>query len=424
MKKLLRKFKHLTRIIGPGLTTGAADDDPSGIATYTQMGARHGFNMLWLAPFLYPFMSVVQEMCARIGLATGEGLAANIRKHYSTKVLFSVTLFLFIANVFNIGANLGAMAEVSRLIFPKLNFILLIIFFAFFSLVLQVFIPYKRYSRYLKYLAFVLIAYILSAFFIDISWGEVWYSVFHPNLSFNRETVLLICAAVGTTISPYLFFWQTDQEVEEKISQGEKTEEEIRQKTNKHDIFDMRVDTWFGMLASNTVMFFIILVAGITLHQNGIFSIETAAQGAEALRPFAGEYAFSLFTIGILGTGLLSIPVLAGGASYAISESFSWRHGLYQNFKDAIYFYITLAFAILLGIGINFINISPIKMLLYSAILNGIIAPIVLYFIVRIASMETMGKFKNTIWTNVFGYIIFILMAIIGVLALFFLVWN
>lgn len=424
MKKFLRKFKHLTKIIGPGLTTGAADDDPSGIATYTQMGARYGFNMLWLAPFLYPFMSIVQEMCARIGLATGSGLATNIKKHYSTKVLFFVTLFLFIANVFNIGANLGAMAEVSRLIFPNLNFIFLIFFFAFFSLVLQVFIPYKKYSKYLKYLAFVLIAYILTAFFVNIAWGEVWYSLFNPKLSFNKETVLLICAAFGTTISPYLFFWQTDQEVEEKISAGEKTPEEIEKNTNKHDIFDMRVDTWFGMLASNTVMFFIILVAGATLHMNGIFNIETAADGAEALRPFAGEYAFLLFTLGILGTGLLSVPVLAGGASYAISEAFEWRHGLYRNFKDALSFYITLAFAILLGIGINFIGISPIKMLLYSAILNGIIAPIVLYFIVRIAGMDTMGKFKNNIWTNLFGYIIFILMAIIGITAIIFLAWN
>ncbi len=424
MKKILRKFKHITSIIGPGLTTGAADDDPSGIATYTQMGAKYGFNMLWLAPFLYPFMSVVQEMCARIGLATGRGLATNIKKHYSAKVLFFVTLFLFIANVFNIGANLGAMAEVSQLIFPKLNFVFLIFFFAFFSLVLQVFIPYKKYSKYLKYLAFILIAYILTAFFIDISWKEVGYSIFHPKIYFNKETVLLICAAFGTTISPYLFFWQTDQEVEEKISEGETTPEEIESKTSKHDISDMRIDTWFGMLASNTVMFFIILVAGATLYKNGIFSIETASQGAEALRPFAGEYAFLLFTIGILGTGLLSIPVLAGGASYAISEALEWRHGLYRNFKDALSFYITLAFAILLGVGINFVGISPIKMLLYSAILNGIIAPIVLYFIVRIAGMDTMGKFKNNIFTNIIGYIIFILMAVIGITAIIFLAWN
>lgn len=424
MKKFWRKFKHLTHIIGPGLTTGAADDDPSGIATYTQMGAKYGFNMLWMAPFLYPFMSVVQEMCARIGLATGRGLASNIKKHYSAKVLFFVTLFLFIANVFNIGANLGAMAEVSQLIFPKLNFVFLIFFFAFFSLVLQVFIPYKKYSKYLKYLAFILIAYILAAFFIDIAWGDVWSNVFHPNLSFNKETVLLVCAAFGTTISPYLFFWQTDQEVEEKISLGEKTPEEIEEKTSTQDISDMRVDTWFGMLASNTVMFFIILVAGATLHQNGIFNIDTAAQGAEALRPFAGPYAFLLFTIGIIGTGLLSVPVLAGGASYAISEALEWRHGLYRNFKDALSFYITLALAIFLGIGINFVNISPIKMLLYSAVLNGIISPIVLYFIVRISNMNTMGKFKNNHWTNIAGYAIFILMAIIGIFAIVFLAWN
>lgn len=420
MKKILKKFKHLTNIIGPGLTTGAADDDPSGIATYTQMGARHGFNMLWLAPFLYPFMAVVQEMCARIGLSTGRGLAANIKRVYSVKVLFVVTLFLFIANIFNIGANLGAMAEVTKLIFPNLNFVFLVIFFALFSLLLQVFIPYKKYSKYLKYLAFVLVAYILTAFFIDLDWNLVWRGVFHPELSLNKETVLLICAAFGTTISPYLFFWQTDQELEEKIASG-KTEES---KISKHDVFDMRIDTWFGMFASNLVMFFIVLVAGATLHQNGILNINTAAEGATALRPFAGEYAFLLFSIGILGTGLLSVPVLAGSLSYAISETLEWRHGLYRSFKDAISFYSILALAIICGVTLNFIGIDPIKMLIYSAILNGIIAPIIIFFILRLSNLPMMGKFKNGLLTNIFGYAIFILMSVIGIMTLIFLAWN
>lgn len=418
----MKPLREYWKILGPGLTTGAADDDPSGIATYSQVGAQSGFGLIWLAVFSYPLTGVVQEMCARIGLATGVGLAANIKRHYSKKVLMLCTMLLLIANTFNIGANLGAMAESTRLIFPNFNFFLLVVGFAVFSLSLQIFISYKGYSQYLKYLAFVLLAYIVSALMININWAEVLSSVVMPKIVFSKEQIILICAVLGTTISPYLFFWQTSQEVEEQILKGEVTQKERIAMTTPLEIRKMRIDVWSGMFFSNLVMFFIIAASSATLFSNGITNINTAADAAEALRPFAGDFAYMLFTLGIIGTGLLSIPVLAGSASYAVSESFGWKFGLYRKWKQAGAFYGVIVASVVLGIILNFIGLDPIKTLIYSAVLNGVIAPVILFLIVRIsASEKIMGEHVGNKITNYIGYLTTAIMSIVAIVAMAFI---
>ncbi len=404
------------KTLGPGLTTGAADDDPSGIATYSQIGASHGFGFIWLALFSLPLMGVVQEMCARIGLATGVGLAANIKRHYSKKILYLCTTLLLFANVFNIGADLGAMAKAVQLIIPSAPFTFLILFFAILSLCLQIFIPYKRYASYLKYLTLVLFAYVISAFSVTIDWGTVLHSTLVPNFHFSKDAVILLCAALGTTISPYLFFWQSSQEVEEQILHGGKTEDMRRMHTTDQDIKNMRVDVWSGMFVSNMIMFFIIAACAATLFANGITDIKTASDAAVALRPFAGDFAFFLFAVGILGTGLLAIPVLAGASSYAISESLGWKTGLYRKLKQAYSFYGVIIVAMVLGIVLNFIGIDPIKALIYSAVLNGIISPFMLFFIVRLSGdPQIMGNFQNKQTTRIVGWITFILLSFVGI---------
>lgn len=418
----MKPLREYWKILGPGLTTGAADDDPSGIATYSQIGAQSGFGLIWLALFSYPMMGVVQEMCARIGLATGAGLATNIKRHYSKKVLIACTSLLVIANVFNIGANLGAMAESTKLVFPHINFLFLVVVFAVISLVLQIFVSYKGYARYLKYLALTLFAYVASALLIDINWLDVIGHLVVPNFSFSGDILILICAALGTTISPYLFFWQTDQEVEEQIAKGEATETQRRISTSELDIKKMRIDVWSGMFISNLVMFFIIAASAATLFQNGITNIATASDAALALKPFAGEFAYVLFTLGILGTGFLSIPVLAGSASYAVSESLGWKYGLYRKLKQALSFYGVIIAAVFVGIILNFVGLDPIKTLIYSAILNGLIAPIVLFLIVHISSNEKiMGQFKNKKSSKIFGFLVAGVMAVVALIAIVFL---
>lgn len=422
-KQPFKMAEEYWKTLGPGLTTGAADDDPSGIATYSQAGAQYGFQFLWLAPFTFPFMAVVQEMCARIGLVTGEGLAGNIKRHYAAWVLYCSALLLFAANAFNIGADLGAMAKASELLYPQANFALLIVVFAAFSLLLQIFTTYARYAKYLKYLALVLFSYVLSALVINLDWREILAHAFLPSLTFSKDQLFLVCAILGTTISPYLFFWQTSQEVEEEILKGKITLEERQVTTTQHEIKAMRTDIWSGMFISNLVMFFIIVACAATLYANGITNISTAEEAALALRPIAGEFTFLLFTIGIIGTGLLSIPILAGSASYALSESFGWDTGLHLKLRQAHAFYGVIIVSMLVGLGMNFVNIDPIKALIYSAVVNGLVAPIVLVLIVRISSnKKIMGEHVNGLITSSLGWIITGLMTLTGaaVIASFF----
>src|SRR3989344_832471 len=390
--KTVRGVKEYWKTLGPGLTTGAADDDPSGIATYSQMGASRGFNLIWLSLFSFPLMGTIQEMCARIGLTTGVGLATNIKRHYPKKILYICTLLLLFANVFNIGADLGAMAKGTQLIFPKIGFAFLVLGFAVLSLGLQIFIPYKKYSKYLKYLALVLFAYVFSAFSVVINWGEIFKHLVIPTISFSKDEIILICAAFGTTISPYLFFWQTSQEVEEQILKGEETEKARRTLNTNENIHKMRIDVWSGMFFSNLIMFFIIATSAAVLFGSGIINIATAADAALALKPFAGDFAFTLFAIGIVGVGLLAIPVLAGSASYAMSEVFDWREGLYRKLKQATAFY------------------------------GVIVVAMILFFIVRIsASEKIMGNFKNKKLTNILGWLTVGLLFVVSLTTIIFI---
>ncbi len=417
--KSVRMARDYWNDLGPGLTTGASDDDPSGIATYSQAGAQHGFGFLWLSLWTFPLMSMVQEMCARIGMVTGRGLAGNIRIHFSRRMLRFATLLLFAANAFNIGADLGAMAKAVQLLRPSFSFGWLVVGFAVLSLLLQVLMPYAKYARYLKWLALVLLSYIVSAILAKINWGEALKNMLVPNLSFNKDSLLLICAILGTTISPYLFFWQTSQEVEEEILEGKTTLRERRGATAPEQIKKMRVDVWTGMFLSNLVMFFIIAVCGWVLFPHGITNITSAAQAAEALRPFAGDATYYLFAIGIIGTGMLAIPVLAGSSSYAVSESLRWKGSLHSPLKQAHAFYGVIIISMLVGLGLNFIGLDPIKALIYSAAANGIVAPFVLFFIVKLSSNKrVMGHWVNHRSTTLIGWITTFLMAAAGAAAM------
>ncbi|HWZ65849.1 MAG TPA: divalent metal cation transporter [Patescibacteria group bacterium] len=414
----LKKTRDYWHTLGPGLTTGASDDDPSGIATYSQTGAQYGFQLLWLAAFTLPLMAIVQEMCARIGVVTGRGLAGNIRTRFSRKMLYTCTLLLFAANAFNIGADLGAMAQGARLLNPNLSQGWLIVGFAIVSLVMQIYMPYVRYAKYLKWLAMVLFAYVFSALLAHLDWADVLKHSIIPTIVFSKDQALLICAILGTTISPYLFFWQTSQEVEEQILQG-KTSIASRRGSSKEGIRKMRVDVWSGMTLSNLIMFFIIAACGAILFAHGVTNIATAAQAAEALRPFAGDATYFLFAIGIIGTGMLAIPVLAGSSSYALAESFLWKEGLYRKFKQAHAFYGVIIISMLVGLGMNFIGLDPIKALIYSAVGNGLVAPIILFVIVKLSSdKKVMGEWVNKKLTTMTGWVITTIMAISGVAAI------
>jgi NRAMP (natural resistance-associated macrophage protein)-like metal ion transporter len=418
-QKPIKKAEKFWKILGPGLTTGAADDDPSGIATYSQTGAKYGLSLLWLSAFTFPFMAIVQEMCARIGMVTGRGLASNIRKHFPPWVLYLCTGLLFFANTFNIGADLGAMSAATRLIAPTLNFNFLIVFFGLLSLFLQIFINYSSYAKYLKWLALILVAYIFSALSLNLDWTNILKNTFWPQLNFSREQIFLICGILGTTISPYLFFWQTSQEVEEEILEGKTTILQRQKESSKQEIKKMRIDVWSGMFFSNIVMFFIIVTCAEILFKNGQFNIQTAADAASALGPLAGQYASLLFGIGIIGTGLLAVPVLAGSTSYALSEAFGFREGLYLKLKKASAFYGVIIISVVLGMLMNFFHADPIKTLIYSAVLNGLIAPIIIILIVKISDNEKiMGKWVNRPLISTLGWIVAGIMIIAGVATL------
>ena len=361
---------------------------------------------------------VVQEMCARIGMVTGRGLGENIRRVYSKPVLYMCVTLLLAANTFNIGADIGAMAKGVQLLLPSVGFPLLVSLFVVISVALQVFTSYKLYARYLKYLTLVLLSYVAAGFIVHLDWGYVIEHTLIPTLVLSKDQLFIICAILGTTISPYLFFWQSSQEVEEEIEHGRVTLEE-RQGATTGDILDMRIDVWSGMFVSELVMFFIIAVCAATLFQHGGMTIATAADAAKALRPLAGEWAYLLFAIGIIGTGLLSVPVLAGSSAYAIAETFKWREGLYNKPQQAYGFYAVIVASMLVALVLNFVNIDPIKALIYSAVGNGIVSPILLFFIVRLSSNpDIMGERVNRFSTTLVGWLVMGIMTIAGVATL------
>lgn len=414
-KPIFQRSKEYFSNLGPGLISGAADDDPSGIATYSQTGAQYGFQFLWLALWTFPLMAVIQEMCARIALVTGRGLASNIKRVYSKKVLYLCTILLFIANVLNIGADLGAMAKAVQLLVPGAHFMLLIVGMGIVGLILQIFIPYQQYAKYLKWLALTLLSYIATGLIIQMDWHAILQHSFIPHITFTKEAILLITGILGTTISPYLFFWQTSQEVEDEISKG-KTTAQSRVGATDAEVTKMRFDVWSGMFISNLVMFFIIAVCGATLFSHGITTITTASDAALALKPLAGNGAYVLFALGIIGTGMLAIPVLAGSAAYAISESMGWKEGLYRKLNEAYAFYGIIIIAVIVGILINFIGIDPIKALIYSAVANGLVAPFILVCIVHMSgSQKLMGKHRNSKIGNSIGWLVTIIMSVAAI---------
>lgn len=416
-KSLLRRF---FAALGPGFVTGAADDDPSGIVTYSQIGAQSGFTQLWLAPFTYPFMTAMQEMCGRIGLVTGMGLSGVIKQHYSRRVLYLAVLLLLIANTINIGADLGAMAASLRLLLP-VPFEILLISMTIFTLLLEVFIPYQTYANFLKWMAFSLAAYILTVFIVHPDWHAIARATFIPHIQFSTSYLFNVIAFLGTTISPYLFFWQADEEVEDEILRAEITG--IGKGTpalQPGEITQMQLDTGTGMLFSNLVTFFILATAAATLGAAGIPSIETAADAANALRPLAGDYAFLLFTLGIVGTGLLAVPILAGSAAYAVAEVFEWEEGLSKKFREAHGFYGIITLATLVGLIINFTGVSAMTMLYYAAVLNGVLAPPLMILILLISNNKrVLGTHTNGWLSNTLGIIITAIMSVIALALLY-----
>jgi len=418
-QKPVKNARHYWQLLGPGLITGASDDDPSGIATYSQTGAKYGFGLLWLSLFTFPLMAVTQEMCARIGLVTGQGLAANIRKFFSRYVIIIASILLFVANTFNLGADLGAMAKATQLLYPQFRFAYLVIGFTALVLFLQIFVPYQKYAKYLKWMALVLLSYIFSVLVIkDINWAQILSSAVKPNIQFTRDQIILVCAILGTTISPYLFFWQTSLEVEELAEQ--KTNQNQQMPVNRRMVRNMRLDVWSGMFLSNLVMFFIITACAITLNKAGLGDIASAEDAAQALRPLAGDMSYLLFAIGIIGTGLLGIPILSGSAAYAISESLNWKEGLHKKLSHAYSFYGIMIFSMLIGLLINFVGLDSIKALIYSAVLNGLIAPVILILIVLLASnKKIMGDFSNSWLTKTIAWITVALMSVAAIVAIY-----
>ena len=396
--------------LGPGLITGAADDDPSGIATYSQAGAQFGFNMLWTILFTYPLMVGIQVISARIGRVSGHGLATNIRRHYPAWLLYSVVGLLLIANTINIAADVSAMGEALKLIVggPAQ---LYAVAFGVVSLLLQVFIPYQRYVRILKWLTLALLAYVATAFVVHIPWPEVLARAVAPHMSWKPEYITTVVAVFGTTISPYLFFWQASQEVEEQLADGQAQPLIKAPQQAKANFRRIKIDTYIGMGFSNLVAFFIILTTAVTLNLHGITEIQTSTQAAAALRPIAGEFAFMLFSAGIIGTGLLAIPVLAGSSAYAMAGAFKWKNSLERTPMRAKQFYGIIAVSTLIGIALGFTAIDPIKALYWSAVINGVISvPIMVVMMLMAARSEIMGQFVITTRLKVLGWLATLMM--------------
>jgi NRAMP (natural resistance-associated macrophage protein)-like metal ion transporter len=387
------KRRNFLSILGPGLITGAADDDPSGIATYSQAGAQFGYSTGWVMLFTWPLMVAIQEISARIGRVTGKGIAANLREHYSPWLLYGIVALLVIANFINLGADLGAMADALRLLVGGPSG-LYVILFAAFCTTLEIYSKYNTYVKILKWLTLALFAYVAAAFAVKVPWGEVAYDTFIPSITWSTDYLVLIVAILGTTISPYLFFWQASEEAEEERIDPAAHPLTERPSEAPAAFRRIRIDTYLGMGLSNIIALFIIITTAATLHAHGVTDVQTSEQAAQALRPIAGEFAYFIFALGILGTGLLAIPVLAGSAAYALAETMQWATGLDQRPREAKRFYATIVGGTLIGIGINFVHIDPIKALFWTAVINGVVAvPLMIMMMIMTVQPKVMGEF-------------------------------
>jgi NRAMP (natural resistance-associated macrophage protein)-like metal ion transporter len=398
-KKKHSKLLRFWKLLGPGLITGASDDDPSGIATYSQAGAAYGLSTLWTAIIAFPLMASIQQMCARIGIITSQGLTGTLKKNYPKPILYLMLVFSFPAIVMNIGADIAGMGAVGNLLFPSIEATYFSVLFTILLLILIIYLPYQKIAAILKYLCIVLLVYLIVPFLYHQDWLAVLKATVIPTLHFNKEYVGILVGILGTTISPYLFFWQASMEVEEM---KHKKKHLI---VNKKIIHDMEEDVDFGMTFSGVVMFFIILTTGTVLFNGGIHQIDTVEQAAMALKPLAGNLAYLLFAVGVIGTGLLAIPVLSGSLSYIITETFGWEQGLDKKFHEAKAFYVVIAISLLLGLSLNYIGISPIKALIYTAILYGVTAPVLIAIILHISNnKKIMGKYTNSRTSNILGF--------------------
>ena len=414
-KKLAIRFTKFWKILGPGLVTGASDDDPSGIATYSQAGAQFGLSTLWTALITFPLMASIQEMCARIGMVTSSGLTGTLKKNYPKSILFLMVLFSFPAIVLNIGADIAGMGAVANLIVPSIHPIYFSILFTIILLVAIIYFPYQKIAAILKYLCVILLVYLIVPFLSKQDWQRIILHTFVPTIHFNKEFISILVGVLGTTISPYLFFWQATMEAED-IKHMRK-----HLVVNKNMIHKMNIDVDFGMLFSNVVMFFIILTTGTVLFNGGIHQIDTVEQAAKALEPLAGEGAYYLFAVGVIGTGFLAIPVLSGSLSYIISEALGGEEGLDKKFHEARGFYIVIIVSLIIGLFIHYLGISPIQALIYSAILYGITSPVIIAIVLHISNnKKVMREFTNGKWSNILGVSTLILMTLAALILLYY----
>jgi NRAMP (natural resistance-associated macrophage protein)-like metal ion transporter len=417
-----RRFGQFLKILGPGLVTGAADDDPSGIATYSQAGAQYGFSTLWTLLLTLPLMVAVQDACMRIGAVTGKGLAAVVRDTYPRKVLYPIVLLVVAANTFNIGSDIGAMAASMQLLLPGIPFAVLAIAFAIIIIVLEVFVAYQAYIRILKWLAIALFSYLVTAFLITVPWATALRDTVIPHIEFNQTFLFLIVAIFGTTISPYLFFWQTSNVVEDERAEHRTSESGGAPRISKSYLRRLRIDTVIGMFFSNVVAWFVILVGGVVLHGAGITTIVSAADAAKALKPLvhsfpnAGYLAQLIFAVGVIGIGLMSVPVLAGSSAYAITETLGLREGLFRKLRQARAFYLVIIGGTLAGLLFNFVGLDPIKALVLTAVFNGIVAVPLIYLIIRVSGRkDLMGEHRSGPWSNLGLWVAFVVMGLAAI---------
>jgi NRAMP (natural resistance-associated macrophage protein)-like metal ion transporter len=414
-RKKQSKLKRFLKLLGPGLITGASDDDPSGIATYSQAGAQFGLATLWSALITFPLMAAIQEMCARVGVVTSQGLTSNLRNNYPKAILYLMILFTFPAVILNISSDLAGMGAVANLIIPAVPSYIFTIAFTFILMALIIYLPYRKISAILKYLCVFLLLYLVVPFLAEQDWGNIAKHTFIPTIRFDKEFLSILVAILGTTISPYLFFWQATMEAEDIKHKKRKLI------VDKRMIHKMDMDVNFGMFFSNLVMYFIILAAGTVLFQGGIKEITTVEQAAKALEPLAGKLSYVLFALGVLGTGFLAIPVLTGCLSYMLSETFNWSEGLDKKYFEAKPFYLVIIVSLLIGLAINFVGISPVKALIYTAILYGVSSPVLIGVILHISNnKKIMGEFTNGKLSNILGVITLVLMTASAVALLYF----
>lgn len=431
-KVRIKSLSQILRALGPGVITGAADDDPSGIATYSQAGAKFGLGLLWMTLFLLPTMIVIQEMCARIGLLSGNGLAALIKKKYSTKIVYPISSLLIIANTINIGADLGAMSASIKIIFPEVPVMVTAVLFSAFIIVAEIFIPYDRYVKVLKYLVLSLFAYVITAIIVGGNISKIFLTII-PSITLSSDYAVMFVAVIGTTISPYLLFWQTSEEAEEDVTKHRIKEiGEGKPKISPREIMMMKEDIGIGMFFSQFIMWSIIITSAGSLYFAGLTDIQTADQAASSLEPLvqsfpnSGQIAKFIFASGIIGTGLLAIPVLSASSAFALSDTFGWKEGLEKKFSQAKSFYSVIVASTLIGVWITFSQINPIHALILSAVINAVVTVPILFVVMRLANDKKILEDKiNTRFSNIIGWFTFALMSV-SVIVMFvsFFIWT